>query len=234
MKMVTKSLFCSYCRLLYDRHLVTGVGGNLSVRVGERFFLTPTGYSLRDIRPESVVVLDAGGKVLEGGTPTKDVNMHLRILRTRSDVRVVCHIHGASLIALSTLVAPGPDVLPPITPGYVYFAYPMPMVPFMVPGSEQLAEETARQLSTKERSAVLLQNHGLVAVGGSLEEALNVAEEVDEAARVFLETGGRAQVIPAQSVEEIKALRGREQGKDVSRIRARLKPGVRRAKGQGA
>jgi len=42
--------FCGYCRRLYDRHLVSGVGGNLSIRSGEVIYLTPSGYSLGDGR----------------------------------------------------------------------------------------------------------------------------------------------------------------------------------------
>lgn len=46
---ISKKIFCLYCKLLYERHLVTGVGKNLSMRDGERFLLTPSGYSLRNM-----------------------------------------------------------------------------------------------------------------------------------------------------------------------------------------
>lgn len=209
---ISKKVFCSYCRLLYDRHLVTGVGGNLSARSGRKFLLTPTGYSLRDVDPASVVVLDSAARVIRGGVPTKDVNMHLGILRSRADITVVCHIHGAALIALSAITEPGDSVLPPLTPGFVYYAYPMSMVPFVVPGTEELAAEAVRRFASMETSAVLLQNHGLVTVGRSFEEAFNVAEEVEEAARVYLETGSRAHVIPEDGVARIRQLRQKEQG----------------------
>ncbi|MBN1102191.1 MAG: class II aldolase/adducin family protein [Deltaproteobacteria bacterium] len=204
---MTNKDFSRFCRLLYDRHLVTGVGGNLSVRVGKRFLVTPSGYSLRDVTPENVVVVDEGGRTLRGGTPTKDLGMHLLIMACRRDVNAVCHAHGSYLIALSTLLKPGPDVLPPLTPGSVYLAHPLPMLPYMTPGSRALFEAGAKCFRDQACSAVLLQNHGLVTVGKSLQDALNVAEEIDEAARIYLLTRGKAHRIPADGVAAIKRLR---------------------------
>jgi ribulose-5-phosphate 4-epimerase/fuculose-1-phosphate aldolase len=204
---MTRKDFSLFCRLLYDRHLVTGVGGNLSVRAGKRFFVTPSGYSLRDITPDLVVTVDEKGKALKGGTPTKDLGMHLLIMASRGEIGAVCHVHGSFLIALSTLVKPGPDVLPPLTPGSIYLAHPLPMLPYMTPGSQALFEAAAECFRDQSCSAVLLQNHGLVTVGKSFKDALNVAEEVDEAARVYLVTRGKAHRIPQRGVEEIKRLR---------------------------
>ena len=147
-KLHAKEEFSRYCNLLYARHLVTGVGGNLSARIGDRVLLTPTGYSLRDIAPGVIVVSDMEGNVMEGGIPTKDSEIHLGIMRFREDIHVVCHVHGAYLVALSALVAPGKDVLPPITPGFAYMAHPLTMVPFMVPGSRELTEAVVEHFRT--------------------------------------------------------------------------------------
>lgn len=192
----SKEEFCRYCNLLYERHLVTGVGGNVSVRVRNQIFLTPSGYSLRDVVQDLVVTVDAGGKVIDGGTPTKDANMHLAVLRARSDVNVVCHIHGAHIVAATSMLQPGPDTLPPLTPGFVYFAHPLPMIPFMPPGSPGLAESVTEILSRENSRAIFLQNHGLVTVGTDFQEAFNIAEEIDEAARIYVLTGGKARAIP--------------------------------------
>jgi ribulose-5-phosphate 4-epimerase/fuculose-1-phosphate aldolase len=190
--------FCRFCRRLYDRRLVAGVGGNMALRMGERIYLTPSGYSLRDVTPEDVVAVNREGLVLEGGNPTKDMNMHLRILRDRPDVNVVYHVHGAHIIAAAAMLSPGPDSLPPLTPGFVYYAYPLPMLPFMVPGTQELAKMVATEISDGRSRAILLQNHGLVTVGQDFSEAFHVAEEVDEAARIFVLTGAKAKGIRPQ------------------------------------
>ena len=201
---ISKEEFCLFCRLLYDRHLVTGVGGNVSARVGDKFFITPSGYSLRGLNPDLVVTLDQKGRVLEGGVPTKDVEVHMGILGRRPGINVVCHVHGAFIIAASALMDPGPDALPPITPGFAFFAYPLAMVPFTVPGTKELAKATAEQFSHPTCVALLLQNHGLVTVGKSFEEAVNIAEEIDEAARIYLMTNGKAKPISLEDVRKIK------------------------------
>jgi len=210
---VSKEDFCFFCRTLYDRHLVTGVGGNLSIRVGEEIFVTPSGFSLGDMVPDIVVTVNGEGRVLEGGNPTKDVEVHLGVFSERPDINVVCHAHGAFIIAVSTLLDPGPASLPPITPGFVYFAYPLAMIPFMVPGSKEFAKTVTDQFSESGCSALLLQNHGLMAVGENFQEALNIAEEIDEAARIYLLTDGRARIITNKDITDIKALRDPSKGK---------------------
>ena len=204
---VSKADFCRFCSTLYERHLVSGSGGNLSVRVGEKIFVTPSGCSLRNLKPERVVTVNQRGDLLDGAEPTKDVAMHLGIMGERSDIRVVCHVHGASIIAASTLLVPGDDVLPPLTPGFVYFVYPLAMLPFLVPGSEALARATTEKFRNPECSALLLQNHGLVTVGRDFEEAFNLAEEVEEATRIYILTNGKAREIPEEGLKEIKAMR---------------------------
>jgi len=203
----SKEAFCRFCHLLYERHLAAGVGGNISARSGNRVLLTPTEYSLRDLHPDTVSVVNKKGILMQGDKPTKEANMHLRILRERPDINVVFHLHGPHIIAASTMFEPGPSTLPAITPGFACYAYPLPMVPFMVPGSPDLAKSVSEALSGKDSYAVLLLNHGLITVGEDFNKALNIAEEVDEAARVYLLTGGRALPISSENIGHIKALR---------------------------
>ncbi len=203
----SKEEFCRFCHLLYERHLAAGVGGNIAARSGNRVLLTPTNYSLRDLHPDTVSVVNEKGLLMEGDKPTKEANMHLRILRERPDINVVFHLHGPHIIAASTMFEPGPSTLPALTPGFVYYAYPLSMLPFMVPGTGDLAKAVTQELSGKGAYAVLLKNHGLITVGKSFEEALNIAEEIDEAARVYVLTGGKAPPIPAENIGQIKSLR---------------------------
>jgi ribulose-5-phosphate 4-epimerase/fuculose-1-phosphate aldolase len=199
----SKQEFCRFCHLLYHRHLVTGVGGNMAARAGDKVLLTPSGYSLRDVEPDMVVTVNEGGDVLSGEKPTKDAEMHLRILQARPDSNIVCHVHGAYITAATTMLRPGPDTFPPLTPGFVYYAHPLPMIPFQVPGTKELAETVVNELGKRKSRAILLQNHGLVTVGEDFYEALNIAEEIDEAARIFVLTGGKAKAIPQKHLGKI-------------------------------
>jgi ribulose-5-phosphate 4-epimerase/fuculose-1-phosphate aldolase len=200
---ISKAEFCRFCHLLYERHLVSGVGGNVAAASGSNVLLTPSGYSLRDVEPDLVVTVDENGLVLDGARPTKDADMHLGILRARPEARVVLHVHGAHIVAATAMLKPGPDTLPPLTPGFVYYAYPLPMIPFMVPGTRLLAETVVGEFSKGAKRALLLQNHGLVTLGKDFHEALNVAEEIDEAARIYLLTGGKGRTIPLGDLAKI-------------------------------
>ena len=205
----SKQKFCRFSHLLYERHLTAGVGGNIAARFSNRILLTPTDYSLRDIHPDRVSVVNKKGFLIKGEQPTKEADMHLRILGQRPDINVVFHLHGPHIIAASTMFEPGSSTLPALTPGFAYYAYPLPMLPFMVPGSPHLAKHVSAALSGKGAYAVLLKNHGLVTVGKSFEEALNIAEEIDESALVYILTGGKASSIPAENIDKIKSLRNR-------------------------
>jgi 3-dehydro-4-phosphotetronate decarboxylase len=200
---ITPEEFCGYCRRLYDRHLVSGVGGNLSLRSGRLIYLTPSGYSLGDVGPEKVVVFRNGRTTPPEVQPTRDADMHLRILKSRRDIHAVCHIHSAPIVAVSTVLEPGPQSLPALTPGFVYLAHPLPLLPFMVPGSEHLSKAVEETFSGKSLRAVLLQNHGLVTLGRDFHEAINIAEEIHEAAQVYLLTRGAAHLIPQGDLDKI-------------------------------
>lgn len=195
--------FCAYCRRLYGRHLVSGVGGNLAIRMDKTTYFSPSGYSLGNLQPGKVVVLEDGRYRPRGVKVTQDAAMHLAILDARPDVHAVCHVHGAAIIAASTLLQSGPVSLPPLTPGFAHFAHPLPMLPFLPPGSEELARAVKEELSAAPSHAVLLQNHGLVTVGNDFEEALNIAEEIDEAAKIYVLTNGKAKPIPADELKKI-------------------------------
>ncbi len=194
----SKEEFCLFCHLLYERHLVTGAGGNVSARLEDKALITPSGYSLRDISPMDLLTVNIDQPVPKGLNPTREASMHLALLRARADINVVFHVHGAHIIAATTMLSPGPNTLPPLTPGFVFCAYPLPMIPFIPPGSDRLANEAAEELRGKNRKALLLQNHGLITVGKDFREALNIAEEIDEAARIFTITNGKAKNIPLE------------------------------------
>jgi len=116
---------------------------------------------------------------------------------------VVCHVHGANIIAASMLLPTGRRSLPPLTPGFAAYAYPLPHAPFFVPGSPELAEAVRMAFSDPKLNALLLKNHGLITVGTTMAEALNVAEEVDETATIYLLAGGKGSVIPERDVPRI-------------------------------
>ena len=190
------------CRRLYERHLVSGCGGNVSGRLGNSMIVTASGGSLGDVIPEDLVLVDADGVHAEGRTPTKEASLHRAILDARADAQVVIHTHNPAATAVSTLVEVGGDVLPPLTPGFTVFGWPLPLIPFYVPGTRELVDAVIANLP--EKNAILLQNHGLVVWASSASQALIIAEEIEEAAHLYLLTGGKARPIPPELARRIR------------------------------
>ena len=84
---------------IYDKGLVFGKSGNISKRIkssiGDIVAITPTLTSLSDLKPEDVVLVDMQGNALTNGTPSSEVNMHLKIYAKRPDVNAIVHTHSA-------------------------------------------------------------------------------------------------------------------------------------------
>jgi ribulose-5-phosphate 4-epimerase/fuculose-1-phosphate aldolase len=202
---ICPEVFIDFCRLLYKRDLVTGVGGNVAMRYGEKILVTPSGYALRDMTVDDIVTIDNDGNVVSGkGKPSKEFAIHHGIFQLRPEVNVVCHVHGSHIIAASAMLTPGNNSLPSLTPGFVYFAYPMPMLPFLVPGTSKLADKACNEFRDNKKPALLLQNHGLITVGQTPAQALNIAEEINEAATIYVLSNGKANYISEEFFKDIK------------------------------
>src|SRR4051812_20538539 len=83
------------CRRLYERGLIAGPDGNVSVRLPDGTILaTPGGMSKVDVEARDLVLVDAGGKVLAGDrAPSSELRMHLRVYQRRPDIQAVVHAH---------------------------------------------------------------------------------------------------------------------------------------------
>ncbi|QZN85500.1 class II aldolase/adducin family protein [Cellulomonas sp. C5510] len=205
------------CRHLAARGLSPGGSGNVSVRVGDDLLVTPTGSSLSRVRPEDlalVPVADApgGGTVTGGGPrPSKELPLHRAVYAARPDARAVVHLHSPAAVAASCLdpaalppeAATGP--LPATTPYQVMRLGDLPVAPFALPGSTELAAGVADRAGTAP--VLLLANHGSVVAGTHLDAAVDLAEELEAAAQVVLLLHGvpHRRLTPAQ----VAALRSR-------------------------
>jgi len=171
-----KALFI-VCRHLYDNKVVTAGEGNVSVRVDkERILIKPTGRYFRTIEPEEFILIDKNGKVLDGDSarPSMETNLHIGVYKNRPDVSAIVHTHPVFAIAYSM------NYKDPLSTGVHHKK--VPLIPFYEPGSEKLAEETAKAL--KDNDAVILRHHGVVTVGKDLTEATFLTEIVEKYAEI--------------------------------------------------
>lgn len=180
-----REALCALGRSLYDRGLTHGSTGNLSVKHGDRYLLTPTGSSLGNLDPARLAVVDATGRHVDGDAPTKEALLHLAMYRQRPDDGAVVHLHSLHSVAVSVLADVDPaDVLPPLTAYYAMRIGTLPLLPYFAPGDAALAEAVG--LAATRHHAVLLANHGPVVSGRTLAAAADAIEELEATARLWL------------------------------------------------
>lgn len=174
-----------FARSLFERGLTFGSSGNISVRVGDGWLMTPTGCSLGDMDPARISRLNATGDLVSGDPPTKESFLHRAMYEARPKTGAVVHLHSTHSVAVSCLADVDPaDVLPPITAYYVMKVGTLPLVPYYPPGDLDLARAVGELASAHH--AVLLANHGPVVAGTSIEDAVYAIEELEETAKLYL------------------------------------------------
>lgn len=198
-----KEKVLAICKEAYDKGMVIGSGGNVSIRVGEKVIITPTGYNLGKLRKEDLVELKLDGTVIKGGKPSQETPFHLAIYNEISHVEAIVHVH--SLASICAGILKGGSEMPPYTPNFVKKVGGAPLVPFDVPGSEALSQKVVKAFIAKKSKAVLLQNHGVVSIGKSLDEALAIAEEVEENAKIHMTLKGEGRALTQEEILLIDA-----------------------------
>lgn len=169
------------CRRAYERNMVVAHGGNASIKTGSGIIITPAGSSLGDLRLKDIVLIDFEGRLVGGqGEPSFEKELHLEIYRNRKDIRAAIHTH--SPLAISFGMA-GRRIAP-LTPEAKNLLKDVPLLSYREPGSMELAQEVARYI--KDHDIVLLERHGVVAVGRNIKDALYLVELLEEQARIYL------------------------------------------------
>ena len=195
---------CEVADSFYQRGYAFGSTGNISVRAGGRVWITPTGKSLKGLRPEQLACVGLDGASLNGNRPSKESPFHLAVYARREDVRAVVHLHALYSVALSCLDPfDDEDPLPPLTPYYFMRVAPLAVLPYFRPGSEGLAEAVGD--AAPRHNCMLLRNHGVVCAGSTLPEAVDRTEELEQTARLhFILRGERVRRLTPEQVEELK------------------------------
>lgn len=192
-------------RDLYARGLTTSTGGNLSHRDGTGFRVSATNTAFARQLSEDFTLCGSEGEQVSGPKPSKEAAFHAAIYRERPDVNAVLHLHATNSLTLSCLAAPTEEgnVLPVHSSYAVTRVGRVPLLPYLPPGGADLAAAVGR--ACRNVSAVLLQNHGVITWGGSLAEARDILEELEQNARVWLASRGQARVLSDEELAEANA-----------------------------
>lgn len=200
-----REAICLYGRSLFERGLTGGASGNISVRTPDGGLLvTPTGYSLGGLDPAQLSRFDAGGVLVEGPRPTKEMPLHAAFYETRGTrAGAVVHLHSTHSVALSMLPEIDPEnALPPLTAYSIMRLGKVMLLPYFRPGDPEMGN-AVRGLAGK-RSAVLLANHGPVVAAKDIEAAVYAIEELEETARLaLLLRGADPRLLTPSQIREI-------------------------------
>lgn len=197
------------CRRLYDRGLIAGPDGNVSVRIShDHVLVTPRGFSKADVEEHDLVLVTLDGTRIGGRhEASSEVAMHLAAYRAREDVTAVVHAHPpvATGFAVAGLGLPG-DVLPELT---VQLGE-VPFIPYATPGTDALPNAMAPWLPNYD--AFLLANHGATTLGRTLAEAHQRMESLEHGANILLTARllGRVNALRAEDVRVLDAARQRD------------------------
>lgn len=174
------------CSLLRDRlGYFIGTWGSVAVRLQDGLLATPSRMKYEDVKPEDLVVLDWQGKSLRGHrTATGDAELHRQLLLQRPDVGALVHSHSpwASVCACSHRSIPVlTDDMAAVIGGEVRCARYVPA------GRAHDMARAARETIGPDACAVLLANHGVVAGGRELAEAVVAAQILERAATILIQ-----------------------------------------------
>lgn len=190
---------------MYERGLVASVWGNLSARVPDTGWIvvTPSGVDYRTMGPDDLVVIDLEtGDVVEGKLkPTSELQMHVAILRARSDIQAVMHTHS---IYASACSAAHKEIPPLVEDIAQVVGGPVAVARYALPGTPELGANAVKALGKKH--AVLLANHGVVGVGEDIMDALRVCTIVEKGAHIFAiaKTIGAPVLLSLDDVEHLR------------------------------
>lgn len=200
-----KEQVCSWALRAYRDGLFEGTCGNLSVcdRRQGIVVITPSGLPYERYRPEDMVVIDLEGNVLEGaGKPSSEWIMHTMVYREKPEVNAVIHTHSPYASAFAVRNEGIPAILIEMIPT---LGGGVPLAPFGMPGTEEVGAGAVKAL--RDRGGCLLANHGVLAVGGDLEQAFVRAGYVENAAKIcsIAASGGVIVPLGEERVRQVRA-----------------------------
>jgi L-fuculose-phosphate aldolase len=171
-------------RELHDHGLVRGTSGNISAKIPgtDTFLIKPSGVRMGFLKPEELVLVDLQGNKIRGElNVSMETPIHAAIYRARKDVQAVVHTHPPTATAFGIAKT---EILPLQIEMFMLLPNGVPIIPFKTPGSKALAKAVQKKI--EDYDAVILENHGIVTVGSTIEAACSLNEMVEEGAKIQL------------------------------------------------
>lgn len=172
-------------QLMYKKGYVIGTAGNISARIPgiNQLLITPSGAPYETMHNEDVVLCDLEGNKIAGKLkPSSELSMHVGLYKARPEIEAIIHTHSIYASALAVNQTEIPFCL-----DEMYFsigANSIPVAKYGKSGSVELADNIVKAIGHKKK-AVLMSNHGTVAIGLTMEEAFDICEVIEKTAMIF-------------------------------------------------
>lgn len=188
---------------LAELGLNKGTSGNASIRCVDGFLVTPSGMSVKEMTPDSMVHMQFDGSFeqIKLNKPSSEWRFHRDIFLSRPEVNAIIHTHSMFASTLSTFRRDMPA-----------FHYMIALcggdsircAPYALFGTQQLSDNAI--IALQDRKACLLANHGMIAVGETLEKALSIAQEVETLCEQYLRAlqVGEPHILTQQEMLEVQ------------------------------
>ena len=179
--------------------------GNISVRTSNNLAaITPTGVKYRQMKVDDISIVDLDGHLIDGLAPSSETPMHTAIYRDLPEIGGICHTHSSYAITFSMLE----EEIPPANLELFACGAPIPVAPWACTGTQKIGEVTVEIFRSRpELKVVLLNKHGLVAIGRDLNHAYDVALNAEVGLRAYHQAlmVGKPQSLTDDQLEETKA-----------------------------
>ena len=182
--------------------LTSGTGGNLSIinRAQGLVAISPSGVPYEVMTPSDVPVVDMDARPVDGGRkPSSELGFHLALYAKRPDIQAVVHTHSVYATTMACLNWE----IPAVHYLVAFCGHKVPLAPYATFGTPELARNVTESIG--DCNAVLLANHGLVAVGPNLDTAFAVAEEIELVARIYYQAKsiGEPVILPREEMARV-------------------------------
>ncbi len=195
--------FVAACHRVGSYGLVRCSSGNLSMRIdADQMLITASRSWMAHLTREEIAICRiSNGEPVSGGAPSVETGFHAGILRERADANTVLHFQSPSA---TTLACCDPEQVDfNVIPEIAYYIGPIATVPFILPGSADLAEAVVQAM--KGHDLAVMRNHGLVTAGVSLADVIQKAAFFELACEVILRGSDGVRPLPDEAIADLRA-----------------------------
>ncbi len=194
-----------YGKMISDKNLVVGPGGNISFKDGNICYITPSGLDFNEIGPKDLVGVDIDTKLIVYGNkkPSSEISMHIKVYRARPDITVIFHSHPPVTIGIIGAGAKISALFPDFA---LFLGQEIPVIDYTTPCTEKLADMVSEVIV--DSNAITMLKHGLIVVGKNFKEAWIRTVLVEETARMITAARsiGSEAIITSKEIEDINDL----------------------------